>query len=307
MLIHAIALSASLFLLTVNRVPLWGALLLIAGANALLTVDRWGGKRAQRGMDALDYYAQKSRLKSMAASLKSAVCLGSLVLCVTSTSPIYCYVVFFLMMGYAVGMGKTSAAYFLSLFRAPILFIALSSLAILCDITLAPGEYWSVSLAGVHLSVTAIGQQTAFLAMSRAIGAVACLYAYSLSTPMAQTIRFLRRAKCPDILIELMYLTYRYIFVLSNLRSAMEAAANARFGNWNLRAGYRSLTYCVQNLLFLSFRRARSGFDAMESRCYDGTLRFLSDEQTVSRAEWAMAASYLLAMGVVFALCRVLT
>ena len=302
-MIHIVALSACLFFLTIHRLPLWGTWLLIGVGSALWLVARHAGRQTRHGIDALDHYAQLSSLKPVAAALKSTVCLGSLLLCVASPWPLYGVLVFACMMAYTVGLGKTLASYFLSLFQTPVLFMALSSLAILCDVSRTPtGNHWSMGFPGGYLFVTASSQQTALVVLSRALGAVSCLYAYTLSTPMAQTIALLRSIRCPDIILELMYLIYRYIFVLSQLRTSMEAASAARFGNHNLRASYRSLLYCVQNLLFLSFERARIGFDAMEARGYDGKLQFLSDRQRATSLQRALAGGYLLGMGAMFAL-----
>lgn len=302
MYIHSLLFSLLIYFLFVHRMPLW----MIAAIIVVFCIFLWLNAHTNKAhgiIHSLDYYAQKSKIKSKSAALKSLFCIGSLVLCVASSSSLYCWLIFFLMLLYSVGIGKTPIRYYLSCFQTPLLFIALSGLTILFDLNIAPNDYWSYALLGRYLSISLHNQQRAWLLLSRAMGAVSCLYAYSLSTPLSDIIKLMRSIKCPDIVIELMYLSYRYIFALLNIYRAMNDASNARFGNWNLKSRYRSFLYSVQNLLFLSFQRARSGFDAMEARCYDGKLQFFSERSAICAKDIGLVVGYLFMIIGLFVLC----
>ena len=102
---------------------------------------------------------------------------------------------------------------------------------------------------------------------------------------MTDILEVLRKLHVPALLIELMLLIYRFIFVLLETASAITTAQKSRLGNRNYRTKVRAFGSMGSALFIRAFRRANALYDAMESRCYDGTIRVLSEEQPVSRKE----------------------
>ena len=103
----------------------------------------------------------------------------------------------------------------------------------------------------------------------------------SLTTPMQEILEVLRALRLPRLVIELMYLIYRYIFLLLDVQHRMTVAARSRLGYAGRRNAWYTFTHISGNLLAASFRRSGACFDAMEARCYDGTLRFLTRQAPV--------------------------
>ena len=66
---------------------------------------------------------------------------------------------------------------------------------------------------------------------------------------------------------------------------SITTAQKSRLGNRNYRTKVRAFGSMGCALFIRAFRRANALYDAMESRCYDGTIRVLSEEQPVSRKE----------------------
>ena len=118
--------------------------------------------------------------------------------------------------------------------------------------------------------------------MARALGAVSCLYFLSLSTTMPEILSVLRRAHVPSVMTELAVLIYRYLFVLLSVYQSMKDAAASRLGYSGFARSIRTTGSVYGNLLATSFRRSGACFDAMESRCYDGEIRFLEREKPVT-------------------------
>jgi ABC-type cobalt transport system, permease component CbiQ and related transporters len=132
-----------------------------------------------------------------------------------------------------------------------------------------------VPVFGVWLSVSVKSQAHTALIVSRAFGAVSCLCFLSLTTPMPDIIAVLRRIRCPSFIIDLMYLIYRYIFILLSLHHEMHDAAKSRLGFKDYRTSLHATGKIYANLLANSYQFASKNFDAMESRCYDTGIRFL--------------------------------
>ncbi|MFR4877489.1 MAG: energy-coupling factor transporter transmembrane component T [Ruthenibacterium lactatiformans] len=126
------------------------------------------------------------------------------------------------------------------------------------------------------------------------------LYFLSLSTPVPELLDALRRARVPEVVGDLAVLIYRYIFILFATFRSMRDAAASRLGYAGPVRSLRTTGRVYGGLLAHSFRRAQACFDAMESRCYDGGIRFLTREKPV-RAPHALVCGALTA-GMVLAL-----
>ena len=158
----------------------------------------------------------------------------------------------------------------------------------------------NVPFLGGYFVLRAPAQTAARLVMARALGAVGCLYFLSLSTPVPELLDALRRARVPEVVGDLAVLIYRYIFILFAAFRSMRAAAASRLGYAGPVRSLRTTGRVYGGLLAHSFRRAQACFDAMESRCYDGGIRFLTREKPV-RAPHALVCGALTA-GMVLAL-----
>jgi len=111
---------------------------------------------------------------------------------------------------------------------------------------------------------------------------------------MPDIIGVLRRVRCPDIIIDLMYLIYRYIFILLSLHDDMRNAAKSRLGFKDYHTSMRSTGKIYANLLARSYQFASRNFDAMESRCYDTGIRFLISRINVTSMQIVVAATLLM-------------
>ena len=107
-------------------------------------------------------------------------------------------------------------------------------------------------------------------------------------------------ARVPEVVGDLAVLIYRYIFILFATFRSMRDAAASRLGYAGPVRSLRTTGRVYGGLLAHSFRRAQACFDAMESRCYDGGIRFLTREKPV-RAPHALVCGALTA-GMVLAL-----
>lgn len=86
-------------------------------------------------------------------------------------------------------------------------------------------------------------------------------------------------------MIELMLLIYRFIFVLSDIASAISASQAARLGNKNFSTSCKSFGALGSVLFIRAFAKSSRLYDAMESRCYDGTIRVLQEQYPPRKKE----------------------
>jgi cobalt/nickel transport system permease protein len=103
-----------------------------------------------------------------------------------------------------------------------------------------PSGVLNIGLFGGFLRVSAATQARTALLLCRALGAVSCLYLLSLTTPVSEIIGVLRRAHIPALVSDLMYLIYRYLFLLLELYGVLRSAVESRLGFRGLRFSLRS-------------------------------------------------------------------
>lgn len=220
----------------------------------------------------MEQYAYASGLRHSNAALKTAFSAAVLVLCLVLDSVPVSVFVILSMMAVTVGAGGVKLRDYISLLAIPLFFIVFGGAALI----FTTGD--AVQAAEVTL---------------RAIGAVSAFYFLLLSTPVSDILAVLRKCHVPGIMIELMYLIYRFIFVLTDVWNSMNTAAQSRLGYVDYRTSLHTFGRIAGNLLVLSMRRADAFYDAMESRCYAGELCFLEETERCRPYEWAAAVTYL--------------
>ena len=245
------------------------------------------------GMLMLDSLAAHSGLRDVSPGLKTAFSVLVLLLCVSASDALVGIFVALSMVLIMVFLGKTPVDHIAELLMIPLLFLLVSCLVILLEILREPAGLWQLRLGNHWLCVTTGSLHRAVTLFFQAMGAVCCLYFLSSTTPMPQLIEVLRRCHVPELIIELMYLIYRYLFVLLDVQQKLTTAASARMGYAGFRRSVSTAGRVSGALLASSFRRSSLCFDAMESRGYDGRLAFLSHAPRLQKKHLLAACAYV--------------
>lgn len=156
---------------------------------------------------------------------------------------------------------------------------------------------------GLYLYVTRESVWLAFCVAMRTMGAVSMLYLLMLSTSSYEVIGVLQKAHVSGVIIQLMFLTYRFIFILLEVQQRMYHAASSRLGYCDFKTSCRTFGGLAGNLLVQSMKKADYFYDAMEARGYDGTLCFLQERKRVNITQVLLATGYLATAAAVYGLC----
>lgn len=253
----------------------------------------------------IDYYAAHSPLTACSPLLKIVVALAGIIACLLGNSVSLYLFVCVAMFACVVFWGKVPVAYYLSLLLLPASFICLSSLAIAVQILPRPSNYlldWPVF--GFYLGITPQSQNVSLQLAARALSAVSCLYMLSLTTPLPGIMAVLRRLKLPTIAIDLLYLTYRYIFILLKTNEQLWLAATSRLGYRTFKTGFKSAFLCASNLLLLSWREADNNYTAMLARGYGNSIAFWESPPRQSPFSVLAAVIYLILLFSLYVMTR---
>lgn len=242
----------------------------------------------------VDVLAQTSRLKDINPALKFWTLLALMIICAASKRPLTGVFLMAAMLALSVLAGDLSLHHYIHILTLPASFLLSGGFSLLLEISPEPIGVLNLQAFSSWLCVSESSQSQTALTVSRGLGAMSCLCLLSLTTPMPHIIGVLRQARCPELIIDLMYLIYRYIFILLSLHQEMYDAAKSRLGFRDLRTSLRATGRIYSNLLARSYQFAGKNFDAMESRCYDTGIRFLERRSTVTALHLFVSASLLL-------------
>lgn len=234
-------------------------------------------------MLAIDRLCYQSGLRYENAGEKFAFSVITLCICVMSRSIFVACIVLAVTGGLTVLKGKTPVFRYLKFLTVPLAFLLVSTLAIMLNIRKAPMDLFALPVGSWYLTC---GRDSFFYGVQlilTALSSVSCLYFLSLTTPMPDILKVLKKLHCPRLLMELMLLIYRFIFILLETAAGISISQRCRLGNRDYRTALKSFGMLGSALLIRAINRSNRLFDAMEARCYDGTIRVLSENRPPKR------------------------
>lgn len=227
----------------------------------------------------IDKLCYSSKLRYENAGEKFAFAVMTLCICVMSRSAAVASIVLAVTGILTVWKGGIPVLRYLKFLAAPLAFLFLSTIAILFHIRRVPMDLLAISVGSWYLTTSRESFFYAVQLILTALAAVSCLYFLSFTTPMPDILEVLRKLHCPKLLMELMLLIYRFIFVLLDVAYAISTAQDCRLGNKDFHTSLQSFGMLGSVLMIRAVSRSKKLYDSMEARCYDGTIRVLSESR----------------------------
>lgn len=229
-------------------------------------------------MIAIDKLCYYSNLRYVNAGEKFAYAVLTLLFCVASRSIPMAVLVLIVNGILTVYKGGIPFSRYMHFMVMPFVFLLLSTLAILINISKTPLDAFSIAVGKWYITSSWQALYQGFQLILTALASVSCLYFLSFNTPITDILTVLKKLRCPALIIELMLLIYRFIFVLLDISSAISISQDARLGNKDLKTAYQSFGKLISILFIRAMKKSNSLYDAMESRCYDGYIHVLSED-----------------------------
>lgn len=226
----------------------------------------------------LEHVAQKSRLKDLDPLVKLGASLFTIFLLVGLRPPLLMGGLLFLVVSFFAFFETQGLGPFLDLLKGPLVFILMGLLGILVDFSRIPLGLYNLPLGSFYLVISQESILRAREIFLLSLSSVSLLLVYGATTPLGDSLGALRRLHLPELFIEIMYLTYRYIFLILTSYHQLNQAAQARLGYRGLKRTLGTLGLVASRLLNGSLAMAFRSLEAMESRLYDGQLIFLESD-----------------------------
>mgnify|MGYP001623850590 FL=1 len=251
----------------------------------------------------IDKLSYQSKLRYVNASEKLVYALLTLALCVLSRSVKVAVLVFAVNGVLTVGKGEIPLFRYIKLLMIPLAFLAAGTAAVMINVSRTPMDAFALPAGEWYITGSCEGIRRGLRLCVTALSAVSSLYFLSLNTVMTDILCACRKLHFPSLLTELMLLIYRFIFVLFETASSITVSQQSRLGNRSIKTRIRSFGKLGSSLFILALKRSGALYDAMESRCYDGSIRVLSREQPAKAGEIAVIALYGAVLVLVWLLC----
>lgn len=157
---------------------------------------------------------------------------------------------------------------------AAVLLVFVCLLPVLID---HGGPAWSLG----PVRFTWDGTRLALLLLSKALALVGLMFVLLVTAPLQTTLAAAHALHLPDLLAQLLLLTYRYVYLLGHELDRLRVALRVRgYRNRMDRHSYRTIGHVAGTLLVRGYERAERVGHAMRTRGFDGTFRSLTSFQT---------------------------
>lgn len=165
---------------------------------------------------------------------------------------------------------------YLKLLFVPFVLLITSLFAIIFSIAPIYQEnievLWMAQIGSWQVYISPYSIQQSYQLTATVLASVSCLYFLVLSTSLHQFIWVLKKAKLPTVFIELIGITYRFIFVLLEKMHEIYIAQSSRLGYHNYRSWIESVAQLVISLFIKSLHGAKELQIAIDSRGGDEHL-----------------------------------
>ena len=163
-----------------------------------------------------------------------------------------------------------------------LLFLPLTAIIALPALFITPGDpLWQV---GSRVIITVQGAHTAGFLMLRVMDSISCGMLLILTTPWNRILLALRWFRLPAVLIDILGMTYRYIFLFLHTANSMFLARRSRsLGTFSASENRRWLTRSLGATLAKSQHFSEEVYLAMLARGYQGEIYSLNRLQLRTR------------------------
>ena len=231
----------------------------------------------------LEYYSYNSKINSWNPHLKFWYSMVLIVLGII-LSNIYISISIVFICGFiTIFLGKISLKKYIDFFKVPIIFLLISVAVININFSKNITDFYYFNVGDLYIYTTDENIKKSCILFWRALSGVSSMYMLALSTPLNEIIYVIKKVRTPQIIIELMYLVYRFIFIMRDSYKSMRKSIESRLGFRDYRISLLSFGKITSNILIISLRKSNSFYDAMESRCYRGEIIFFLKEKKIDK------------------------
>lgn len=279
-----------IWLMVGGSLPLWQTLLILAaGLIGLARLYRYPAL-------ALDWIARRNEVAQFSTLAKLAVFVAQLIAVLAFNRAAISGFSLLLSLVWIRAVARIPLAGYGPAVRRPLIFLALSGLVFLFQLSPRPDGFIQLPVLGYYLNVTSQSRLMTGRILLKVLAAYHALLSLIMTTPLAKLMAQLERLRVPAGVIELMYFIARNINMLGNILERAQASAGLRHGFEGYFQTGRTMKGIGSRLLAQGLQVSRSHYAALACRLYDGQIKLLHRSDTTARDGWLYLAGGLFVM-----------
>lgn len=166
---------------------------------------------------------------------------------------------------------KVDIKLYIKCLKIPIYFLFIGTILNLISISFEnTGFLLNIKIFGIYIGTTEFSIDNSIHILLRALSCIISIYFLILTTPFNQLIIILKKMYIPDVLIELMILTYRFIFLFLEEIKDIYKSQQLKFGYNNLKNSYNSTSLLIKVLFFRMMKKYEEMSVTLDIKLYDG-------------------------------------
>lgn len=252
----------------------------------------------------IDKYAYFNRLRHVHPVEKVVLTLSLLLFSLAVRDVLTSLITFIVMSAFILFGAKIPFSYYVKLLILPSLFLLTSVFPILFTITssktLFPNVLWYWNLGNWQVFISKDSLTNTISLMMVVLSSISSLYFLTLTTPLSDLMNVLRKLKLPIMIIEIIELTYRFIFIFIETALEIYQSQASRLGYCSLRRGIHSLGNLISTLFLGAFQRSKQLMMAMNARGYQESFHFVEESYRYSVINWIIIFGILVSQLVIY-------
>lgn len=236
----------------------------------------------------IDKYAYMNNLASVHPLEKMTFSIGLLLLSLIIRDEHISLITFIVMSAFIILSAKIPFTYYAKLLLLPGFFLLSSLVSILISVSpsssVLPNHIWAYQLNTWAIFIGTSSMATAQELFFIVLGSISCLYFLILTTSVQSICYVLRMWRLPVLFVELVELTYRFIFIFLESMQKIHLAQQARLGYHSPMQWLHSVSMLITALFAEMFQRSRELNNAMQARG-DETV-YWQDTAIYSKKNW---------------------
>lgn len=240
----------------------------------------------------IDKYAYINRLNKIHPAEKMVLTFFLLLFSLTVKDIVVSLSIFIVMSSLTIFAARIPFRYYIKLLLLPVFFLISSALTILFSFAHEDINYsallWRMEIGNWQIFISESNADEVITLIFVVLASISCLYFLTLTTPVQAIFQVLRNWKVPALLMELIEITYRFIFVFIESALKIYLAQQSRLGYLSIKQSFHSLASLITAILTAVFRRAKELTVAMNSRGYGDEVLYLNTQYKYSLNSWGI-------------------
>ena len=151
-----------------------------------------------------------------------------------------------------------------------------------------------IDLKVFTLAVTDNGLAIFATVLIKSFLSILLLASLLVSTDEIELLHGLRKIHLPKVIVSIIFLMYRYIFLITEESRTGQQAIKSRVFQKSYHTVNKRLTHVIGNLFIKSLDRAENVYKSMESRGFDGNFYIVEKENTKGSLNIALLLIFIL-------------